>query len=71
MSGGKHGAVDVLAEYLTGPSVTIHSMGLVMAGAQRTAAEQYFAMRAALGVFGYVTAGEARAAIAKATGAAS
>ena len=62
-------AIEALASYFSGPCVGLHSMGLTMPGAPRVAADAYFAARQAVGVQGYVSTEEARAAIARTLGA--
>lgn len=52
--------IDLLAAYLTGPDVAGYSMGLQMGGHRAEVAQQYFALRSAFGVSGYMTAIEAR-----------
>lgn len=59
-------AGEVLAEYFTGPAVGLHSVGLSLSGPHRVAAKEFFRAREALGITGYATADEARAALAKA-----
>lgn len=65
----KVSSLDVLADYLSGPDVAMHSVGLGLPDGDRRlkAAERFFALRAAFGVDGYADAIEDRAAIAKAT----
>lgn len=55
--------IDALAEYLTGPCVAVHSIGLSLSGMPRVAADRFYEVRQALGVHGYATADEARTAI--------
>lgn len=54
----------VLAAYLTdNRRVTLASLGLQAGGATRADAEQFFELRNAFGVSGYMTSGEAYTAI--------
>jgi hypothetical protein len=51
--------IRALAEFLTGAKVARHSIGLQLGGQQQQEAEEFFAVRYACGVSGYIDADEA------------
>lgn len=56
--------IPALAAYLTsGRLVTKHSIGIQMGGIGKVEADEFFTLRAAFGVAGYMTADEALEAI--------
>lgn len=57
----------IIAEFLTGPDVAHHSIGLQLPSKHTYAsAERFFKVRSALGINGYMDADEAVKAIARA-----
>lgn len=64
-------AVKALAAYLTGANSARHSIGLQVGGKMGAEAEQFFALRAAFGVEGWVSAEDAEAQIARTLGGAA